>query len=618
MALSRGQKMAVGSFFNGVGQAKFVGAGAFFHVPATGYYIDPNNIGGWQYDPSTGGWWSHTPANLGDLPYPADPGTSAELERLRKIYEQHNNLEGLKPTDPVPNEDPLLTPGFIIKMLEKIYGETLEFKEKLKKKFGEAGETVSPIILDLNGDGVKTVGLDSDVHFDHDGNGFSELTGWVSQEDALLVYDRNNNNAIDDGGELFGSNYILDGAVVKNGFEALAEFDSNNDGVVDGKDEGFSKLKVWKDKSADAIVNDGELISLAEAGISSLSLQFRDDAYVDENGNQHRQLGSFVRADGVVGAMTDVWFQQDKADTEARNYLDVTHDVSVLPDLIGFGNVDDLHQAMMKDVSGNLKGLVERFSSEKNFSIRKDIVDQIILAWTGSDRYSADDRGGYALDARKIFAVEAFVGEGFIQGSGTNGGLRDPGPAASIELGNAFGMISDYYYSLLSLQTHYSKYTGQALVAPNSGDYVVDSSAIVQSLRADYDRGDISLEEISVYFKSLKDIGEYGARVLASVRQVGGGDGDFGLLIGLAGLSSNIGTSGADSLYSNSSSGSYLMGFGGGDSLYGGGGSDSLDGGSGNDYLNAGESSDIYRFSRGWGQDSINNYDVSSDKTDTI
>ncbi|MFH4307742.1 hypothetical protein WAJ73_23240, partial [Acinetobacter baumannii] len=85
--------------------------------------------------------------------------------------EQHNNLEGLKPTDPVPNEDPLLTPGFIIKMLEKIYGETLEFKEKLKKKFGEAGETVSPIILDLNGDGVKTVGLDSDVHFDHDGNG---------------------------------------------------------------------------------------------------------------------------------------------------------------------------------------------------------------------------------------------------------------------------------------------------------------------------------------------------------------------------------------------------------------------------------------------------------------
>ena len=47
----------------------------------------------------------------------------------------------------------------------------------------------------------------------------------------------------------------------------------------------------------------------------------------------------------------------------------------------------------------------------------------------------------------------------------------------------------------------------------------------------------------------------------------------------------------------------------GNDSLYGGGGNDTLKGGVGNDYLQGGYGADSYLFSRGDGQDSINNYD---------
>ncbi|KPW44116.1 Calcium binding hemolysin protein, partial [Pseudomonas syringae pv. berberidis] len=61
-----------------------------------------------------------------------------------------------------------------------------------------------------------------------------------------------------------------------------------------------------------------------------------------------------------------------------------------------------------------------------------------------------------------------------------------------------------------------------------------------------------------------------------------------------------------------------LLGDAGNDTLYGDSGNDQLDGGTGNDYLTGGEGSDIYRFSRGWGQDSINNYDSSAGKTDAI
>ncbi|MBX8489549.1 calcium-binding protein [Pseudomonas cichorii] len=62
----------------------------------------------------------------------------------------------------------------------------------------------------------------------------------------------------------------------------------------------------------------------------------------------------------------------------------------------------------------------------------------------------------------------------------------------------------------------------------------------------------------------------------------------------------------------------YLAGDAGNDTLYGDTGSDRLDGGIGNDYLYGGEGADTYLFSRGWGQDSINNYDLSAGKTDAI
>ena len=88
----------------------------------------------------------------------------------------------------------------------------------------------SPLVLDLDGDGVETRSIDRGVYFDHDGNGFAEGTGWVGSDDGLLVYDRNGNGEVDDGGELFGSYTVLQsGLKAANGFVALSEFDNNHD-----------------------------------------------------------------------------------------------------------------------------------------------------------------------------------------------------------------------------------------------------------------------------------------------------------------------------------------------------------------------------------------------------
>ena len=135
-----------------------------------------------------------------------------------------------------------------------------EAKENLKEEKTSAEETRSPLAIDLDGDGVETVSVNDGVYFDHDRNGFAEKSGWVSKDDAILVRDLNNNGQIDDGSELFGDQTILsDGEKAANGFEALADLDSNHDGVFDGDDEAFGQIKVWQDLNQNGVVDDGEL-----------------------------------------------------------------------------------------------------------------------------------------------------------------------------------------------------------------------------------------------------------------------------------------------------------------------------------------------------------------------
>lgn len=61
-----------------------------------------------------------------------------------------------------------------------------ELLDKIRDLFTTAKTTASPIILDLDGDGVETTGVADGAYFDHDGNGFAEQTGWASSDDGIL------------------------------------------------------------------------------------------------------------------------------------------------------------------------------------------------------------------------------------------------------------------------------------------------------------------------------------------------------------------------------------------------------------------------------------------------
>lgn len=125
-----------------------------------------------------------------------------------------------------------------------------------------------PLVLDLDRDGIETIGIGSaaNVLFDHDGDGVKTATGWVKADDGMLVLDRNGNGTIDNGGELFGDQTLVGGVKAANGFAALSAEDTNKNGKFDAGDANFTKVRIWQDKNSDGVSQTDELRTLSELG----------------------------------------------------------------------------------------------------------------------------------------------------------------------------------------------------------------------------------------------------------------------------------------------------------------------------------------------------------------
>ena len=125
-----------------------------------------------------------------------------------------------------------------------------------------------PLVLDLNGDGLYTFidYSESSVHMDYDGDGFAERSSWISPEDGFLVWDANGNGLVDGAYELFG-----DTGSSAVGYQALAQLDSNGDGVINASDDDFNALRVWQDFNSDGVTDAGELKNLAAWQIEAIN-----------------------------------------------------------------------------------------------------------------------------------------------------------------------------------------------------------------------------------------------------------------------------------------------------------------------------------------------------------
>lgn len=158
-----------------------------------------------------------------------------------------------------------------------------------------------PVVLDLQETGIRASNVR--VSFDIDGDGIQDNTAWISGGQAFLALDRDGNGQIDKGAEI---SFQSDHPGATTDLEGLAAYDSNGDGTLDSTDARFSEFLVWQDANENGVSDAGELKSLAEAGIASISLAITKSAPSDEGGQAVLGTSTFTRADGTVGAVGDI------------------------------------------------------------------------------------------------------------------------------------------------------------------------------------------------------------------------------------------------------------------------------------------------------------------------
>ncbi len=166
----------------------------------------------------------------------------------------------------------------------------------------------SPLTIDLNGDGVRSLSINEGVKFDMFNTGSKVSTGWISSSDGLLAIDNNGNGKVDNRSELFGGG-------VGEGFAKLSSFDSNKDGIVSSGDRNFGSLKIWRDGNSNGVTDAGEMQALSAFGIQSLNLAHQNKFELDLQGNIMGERGSVNTTSGGTFDMVDVYFQVGNAVT---------------------------------------------------------------------------------------------------------------------------------------------------------------------------------------------------------------------------------------------------------------------------------------------------------------
>jgi len=239
-----------------------------------------------------------------------------------------------------------------------------------------------PLALDLDGDGLETVGVNgaNSVYFDQDGDGIKNATGWVKGDDGFLVLDRNGNGLIDDGSELFGENTTLgSGAQAAEGFAALSDQDSNQDGVIDASDANFGALRVWRDLNQDGVSQTHELFTLNAAGVQSVNLASTAVNQTLSNGNILQSTASFTRTDGSTGQVADLNLEEDAFYRTFTTAVPVSAAIAALPNMAGSGRLRDLHEAAA--LSPTLASLLTQYASATTRDQQMALLGDLVQAW---------------------------------------------------------------------------------------------------------------------------------------------------------------------------------------------------------------------------------------------
>jgi hypothetical protein len=502
-------------------------------------------------------------------------------------------------------------------------------KTIIKQKFEVINQMSSPLILDLNGDGVQTLSMaEHYIHFDHDNNQVAERTGWVDPNDGLLFLDRNGNGIVDGGAELFGDQTRLeDGELAEDGFWALGFYDSNIDLKIDQEDPIWPALRVWKDANSNALTEPDEVLLMDELQIKSLGASFVRSMDIDSNGNAHKLIGSYDKHNGELAFLTDVWFLIDTLRSLPNQIRDIDCETADLPDLPGSGIVPSLHQVLMDPTKASLRDTLQTWIGSTRLQ-RMEITQDLVFQWCDANVNPFARPGQRFLSSdpfiqQKKAVVEKLMGQEL---DAAEIGLGIDRCAALVDFNKT---INFYIDMILSAQVHLEPLLELAIPIDNDfndsafvdtdADEIndplqLDLSDSVTTLRSQW-LGDPDPGFLPMIQWQLLHQGDIGVAFFDELKTTAQRQPDA--LAWAMGLQDTIGEpwewisgTGKNDVLKGGSLDEFLEGGNGIDSLWGGAGNDTLHGGPSQDELYGGSGADTYFVS----QNSSSSHDIISDE----
>jgi hypothetical protein len=128
---------------------------------------------------------------------------------------------------------------------------------------------ITPVIFTPDGSEALTdlVAAGLRVSFDLNGDGQIEKWPWVKPTTGILVWDPDRTGQITSGRQLFGS--VTWWLFFADGYHALDALDDNRDGQLTGSE--LDGIAVWFDRNSDGHSDEGEVIPLAEFGVTAIA-----------------------------------------------------------------------------------------------------------------------------------------------------------------------------------------------------------------------------------------------------------------------------------------------------------------------------------------------------------
>ncbi len=230
----------------------------------------------------------------------------------------------------------------------------------LIRRWQEDVVLTDPLVISL--DGAVPQLSDTRFEFDLDSDNTAETINFVSSGSGFLAFDKNNDNKINNGSELFGPG-------TGNGFEELAAYDLDQNNWIDENDAIFSKLSVWTKNEQ----GEDQLISLKDAGLGAIALDYAatrlDYTQADQTlQGKLQRTGVFLFEDGRAGAIQQIDLASYKPEPEAGQAQISAQEPSIIQPSAQhpvFPSAPLTEQPLPDDIPNPLEDLLDRIEKLK-------------------------------------------------------------------------------------------------------------------------------------------------------------------------------------------------------------------------------------------------------------